>query len=368
MRGKQFLKDELTSGKTRGTAAALSSLQFLLPGKLPAELLAALLSPLQDIASQDASIIQGPGNGLDCAVVDLGSTWLVLKTDPITFTADQIGWYAVQVNANDLATSGAQPRWFLATLLLPQESATPFMVEQIFKQMTDACRDIGALLIGGHTEVTLGLNRPILVGTLVGQVSPGKLISPRGAQTGDRLLLTKGVPIEATAILGRDLSQRLREVLSPDELLQAQQYLYYPGISVLRDAQIALKVGRVHAMHDPTEGGIVTALWELAEASEHSVEINLRNVYVPDLSRRICAALSIDPFASIASGALLLAVHPDDARAICGALNNAGIHCSEIGQVLDGPPVAWEILEDECREPLARPERDEIARLYEKII
>lgn len=347
---------------------AVPSLQSLLPGKLPAELLASLLGSLQKLTSQDARIIQGPGTGLDCAVVDCGETWLVLKTDPITFTADQIGWYVVQVNANDLATSGAQPRWFLATLLLPEQSATPSLVEKIFQQMTDACRDIGALLIGGHTEVTLGLDRPILVGSLVGEVMPGRLISPRNAQIGDRLLLTKGVPIEATSILGREFSNRLGDVLTSTELRSAQEFLYQPGISVLKDAQIAQAAGRVHAMHDPTEGGLYTALWELAEASSHTLEINLEKVYVPELSRRICIALQINPFAAIASGALLLAVHPDDAGAICSALQSAGIQCADIGEVLDGSPNALEILTDGSRQQLSRPERDEVARLSGLII
>ena len=325
-----------------------------------------MLRPLQNKVESNPRIIQGPGVGLDCAVIDLGDTWLVLKSDPITFAADQIGWYAVQVNANDLATTGAMPRWFLATVLLPERTATPYLAEQIFRQISAACEEIGALLIGGHTEVTIGLDRPIVAGTLLGEVEPEKIVSPCGAQPGDRLLLTKGVPIEATSIMGRDFSLPLSGILSADDLQTARDFLYTPGISILKDAQTALAAGRVHAMHDPTEGGLYTALWELAEASGHAVEIDLTQVMLPELSARMCIILGIDPLAAIASGALLLAVQPEDAGVIRAAVEGAGIPCAEIGRVVDGPQAAWSMLRDGSRELLQRPERDDIARLFEK--
>jgi len=338
-------------------------LSHLPVGKLPPDLLARLLAraPLFD-----RRILLGPGVGLDCAVIDLGDRLLVLKSDPITFAADQIGWYAVQVNANDIATSGATPRWMLATLLLPEGRATQATVEQIGEQLFTACREIGVSLVGGHTEVTAGLDRPILIGTMLGEVSRENLVIPRGASTGDRICLTKGVPIEATALLAREFPERLQAVLSKAELHQAQGFLHNPGIGIWRDAQIAVATGQVTAMHDPTEGGLAGALWELAEASQHGLLIDPELVPIPPLSARICQALGIDPLESIASGALLFAASPEHTPAILAALEAAGIPCGEIGEVLEGPPGVWRAGADGL-DVFPRPERDAIARLFENL-
>lgn len=329
-------------------------------GKLPADLLARLL---KRYSVKDPRVLLGPGIGWDCAVIDFGANLLVVKSDPITFATEEIGWYAVQVNANDLATTGAVPRWFMVTLLLPEGKTTPELVETISQQVHHACEEIGVEVVGGHTEITYGLNRPILAGTMLGEVSRETLVTPQGANPGDRVLLTKGVPIEATAILAREFPNRLRDAIGADEIEQAQAFLYNPGISVLREARLALASGRVSAMHDPTEGGLAMALWELAEASGQSLAFDPGAVPVPDLSARICQALELDPLAAIASGALLLTVPETEASHVCRALEKEGIPCAEIGVVAPGPPAVWRVI-DKRRELLPRPERDEIARLF----
>ena len=344
-------------------------------GKLPVELLDKLLSNLK---LQDGRVLLGPGIGLDCAVIDLGKDLLVLKSDPITFASDAIGWYAVQVNANDIATCGATPKWILTTLLLPERQTTPELVLEINQQLQKACQAIGVDIVGGHTEVTYGLDRPILVCTLIGEVSRQDLITPRGAKPGDRLLLTKGVPIEATAILGREFPNRLTgnleekehgytiQGLSPAELEQAKNFLNDPGISILKEAYIARRSGQVNAMHDPTEGGLYSALWELSDACKYSLAVDLSIVPVPNLSQRICRILGLDPLGAIASGALLLAVPLIDANNICMAINAAGIHCVEIGEVLNRSEsnAVWQRQGGNLL-PCPRPERDEIAQLFE---
>jgi hydrogenase expression/formation protein HypE len=333
-------------------------------GKLPSDLLENLLERLPTHGPQ---VVLGPGIGLDCAVIETSGRLLVFKSDPITFASDSIGWYAVQVNANDLATTGALPRWMLVTLLLPSAGA-PALLDQIGEQLQQACAELGLVVIGGHTEVTYGLDRPILVGTMIGEVSREQLVTPRGAQPGDRLLLTKGVPIEATALLSRELSDRLTTPtngLSADELKTAQAFLHQPGLSVLPEAQLALQAGRVHAMHDPTEGGLYTALWELAQACQHTLWMDLSTVPVFPLSARICQILNLDPLGAIASGALLLAVPPNDARNISRAIAQAGIACTEIGIVSDqaGPALVRQGFSPDAG--LApRPVRDEIAKLF----
>jgi hydrogenase expression/formation protein HypE len=330
-------------------------------GKLPPDLLAQFLSKAPIL---DPRVLQGPGVGLDCAILDFGDTFLALKSDPITFATAEIGWYGVQVNANDIATSGARPRWFLVTLLLPEKAATAELAEQISDQIFRACQDIGVAVIGGHTEITYDIDRPIFVGTMIGEVARERLVTSRGARPGDRILLTKGVPIEATAILAREFPDRLRQFLTPAELRHAQGFLHDPGISVLRDALVAVDAGRVTAMHDPTEGGLATALWELAEASQCTLAVDPGAVPVSDLSERICHEFGLDPLAAIASGALLLTAAADDAPGICQALDAESIPCTEIGDVHPGPVAVWQSTPAGQR-PLPRPERDAIATVFE---
>jgi hydrogenase maturation factor len=330
-------------------------------GKIPPELLTRLLAAAP---VRDERLLLGPGVGLDCAVLDLGSTLLVLKSDPITFATDEIGWYAVQVNANDIATTGASPSWFLMTLLLPEDGSTPGLVEGISQQVFEACENMSVSVIGGHTEITYGLDRPILVGTMIGEVDRDHLITPRGARPGDRVLLTKGIPVEAISILAREFPDRLSDQLSTAEISLARNFLYDPGISVLREAQLAVEAGEVTAMHDPTEGGLASALWELGEASEITIIFDPLAVPVPPLAQRICHLFSIDPLSAIASGALLLTAPPTEAGRICMAIESAGITCAEIGWVERGPAMVWRKT-GSSTEKLPRPARDEVARVFD---
>ncbi len=336
----------------------------LLPlGKIPPELLSKIIARAP---RDDPRVLVGPGIGMDCAVIKTSPDLLVIKTDPITFASDSAGWYAVQINANDLATTGATPRWFLLTSLLPGASTTPSLVENLSNQVFAACRELGIAVIGGHTEITHGLDRPILVGTLIGEVPQERLVTPRGAHTGDRLLLTKGIPIEATAILVREFTSKLADQLSGEELQKAQEYLFNPGISIIKDARIAISAapGQVHAMHDPTEGGLSTALWELAEASHCAIAFDPSAVPISPLSKKICTLLSLDPLGAIASGALLMAVPPESVEAIISSEIATGIECSLIGTIEEGEPRVY-TNKGGKQELLFRPERDEIAKLYE---
>jgi hydrogenase expression/formation protein HypE len=333
--------------------------ESMLPlGKLPPDVLARMLAraPLTD-----ERVLLGPGVGLDCAVVEMGDRMLVFKSDPITFASDKIGWYAVQVCANDIATTGAKPRWFMPTVLFPEKGTDVGLVDNISNQVFDACRELDISVIGGHTEITHGLDRPIIMGTLIGEVAKDKLITPRGAQPGDRLLLTKGVPIEATAILAREFPDRLLGELTPSEIDRAAGFLFDPGISVVRDAQIAVAAGRVTGMHDPTEGGLAGALWEMSEACNYALTVDLSAINIPELAGRVCHIFGLDPLATIASGALLLTVNSQDGFFIQRALKREGIDCVDIGSVEKGV-ASVRCLDGEI---VPRPARDEIARVYE---
>ncbi|MBN1309792.1 MAG: AIR synthase family protein [Anaerolineae bacterium] len=328
-------------------------------GKLPPEILAALLSrsPVRD-----PRVIVGPRPGEDAAVLDIGSQYLIAKTDPITFVSDEIGWYVVHVNANDIAAMGGTPAWFLATLLLPKDLTTPELVDTIFEQIGSACTSLDISLVGGHSEITYGLNRPIVVGVMLGLVEKDGLITTAGAQVGDTLIVTKGVPVEATAIIARERGEALQDKFPAEFLTHCAGYLHTPGISVLGDAAIATSAGRVHAMHDPTEGGLATGLWELADASGHRLVVDPSAAILDD-GRKLCEAAGLDPLGAIASGALLIAAHPDDAKEIMAALQAKGISAYAIGHIEAGSSSVVNVREG--NQLLPRPPRDEIARLFE---
>jgi len=334
----------------------------LLPiGKLPHGLLEKII---QKAPTKGARVLLGPGPGLDSAILDFGQTCLVVKTEPITFATDNLGWYAVQIAANDIATTGAKPSWAMFTILLPEGRTTEESVVDITDQLAAACSSLGVVLIGGHTEITHSLDRPIIVTTMLGEINKSLVVTPAGAKSGDILLITKGVPIEATALLAREFPDTLRQHLSAQELSDAQKYLFQPGISVLQDAQVALSAGKVTAMHDPTEGGIATALWEMAQASQKTLLVDPLRIPISPLSAKICSIFNLDPLGSIASGALLMAVEPGSKDSILGALSQAGIEAAEIGAVTTGP--AQVLITGGGRVThLPRFERDEISRVFE---
>ncbi len=329
-------------------------------GKLPQADLLELLSQLP--ADDDPSVIFGPGLGRDAAVIAFGERYLVAKSDPITFATSEIGWYAVNVNANDIACLGATPRWFIATLLLPEGKSDKPLVTHIFSQLKEATREIGVSLIGGHTEITYGLDRPILAGTMLGEVAPDKMIRSDGARPGDALILTKGISVEGTALLAREAASRLSD-LPADVLAGAKAFLHRPGISVVREAAILAASGAAHAMHDPTEGGVATGIYEIAEAAGLGVLINAHALPIYPETRLLCDALQLDPLGVLASGALLAAVDPQAVGTVLTALHQAGITAAHIGTFRATSGVTLRTPDGDC--PLPRFPRDEVARLFE---
>jgi hydrogenase maturation factor len=300
-------------------------------GKLPADHLGKLLAKY---APLDDRVVVGPRVGEDAAVLDMGDRYLVATTDPITFATDELGWYAVHVNANDLAVRGARPRWFLATVLLPEARTSAAQVDALFAELGGACRALGVSLIGGHTEVTAGLPRPIVVGAMLGEVPRERLVTTAGAREGDVLLLTKGVPLEGAAIIARERGEEaMRRGVPGDVVARARRFLREPGISVVPEALLAADTVRVHAMHDPTEGGLATACRELAQAGDVGCQVDEARVPVLPEGRALCAAFGLDPLGAIASGALLLAVDPADAARVIEACAGARIACAAIGRV-----------------------------------
>jgi hydrogenase expression/formation protein HypE len=336
---------------------------FLPAGKLPPDL---LQSVLDSHAAHDPRVVVGARVGEDAAVLDLGDRYLVAAADPITFATDDLGWYAVAVNANDLVVRGATPRWFLATLLLPAGATDEATVRRLFAQLAEACAACAVALVGGHTEVTPGIDRPLIAGTMLGEVAKDRLVTTAGARVGDAVVLTKGVPLEGAAIIAREKEGALLARGVPESVIRtARGFLRAPGISVRREAEIACAVARVHAMHDPTEGGIATALHELAAAAGVGLRIAHEHIIVLPEGRALCAAFGLDPLGTIASGALLLTLPADEAGRALDALARAAITARVIGEVVDAAQGVT-LVAGRRHWPLPTFARDEIARLFEE--
>jgi hydrogenase maturation factor len=331
-------------------------------GKIPNADLARLLAR---ISSTDPGIIVGAGVGLDAAVLDLGARYLVAKTDPITYATDQVGWYAVHVNANDVACMGGTPRWFLATLLMPESQAGEELATTVFEQITEACDALDVSLVGGHTEITFGIDRPIVIGCMLGEVEPDRLVTPAGIEVGDVVILAGGVPIEATAIIALEKADELEGEFEGEFLSRCANFLVEPGISVVAAAQAAQASGEVHAMHDPTEGGLSTGLWELAQASRTALVVQESAIHVVPEGRILCEHYGLNPLSCIASGALLLVVSPESARQIVSALNHRGISAAAIGEVTRQGEASVTLVSEAGSRPLDAPDRDEITKLFE---
>ena len=314
----------------------------------------------------DPRVVVGPKIGEDAAAIDLGKGtdhYWVVTSDPITFTTEEIGYYGVVVNLNDIATMGAIPKWFLATLLFPEKSDFR-AIEKVFRQIHNACHRFRISFIGGHTEITPGIKKMILSGHMIGEVRKEKLVKTSGTRAGDLLLLAKGVCIEGTSIMAREKeAELLKRRISRSLIRKAKRFIFNPGIDVLRPARIACEVASIHSMHDPTEGGLINGLIEMAWASEKEIEVDLENVFVYRESRILCQELGLNPLGVIASGALLLAISPSDFSPIQKAFRKNSIPLKIIGQVKRGPARVLKI-DRKGREELKPLPRDEILKIY----
>jgi hydrogenase expression/formation protein HypE len=332
-------------------------------GKLRAATLQAVFDKLP---LRDPRVVVGPRVGEDAAVIDMGDRYLVATSDPITFATDDLARYALAVNANDIAVRGARPRWFLATLLLPHGSTTEATATALLAQLAEACDELDIALVGGHTEVTHGLTRPLVAGTMLGEVAKDKLVTTGGAKVGDAVVMTKGVPVEGAAIIAREKEAQARERGVPAAVIRrAKGFLRVPGISVLPEAEIACELASVHAMHDPTEGGIATALVEMADAAGVGMRIDATRIMVVPEGKILCEAFGLDPLGTIASGALLMTLDPAEAGIVIHALARESIDCHFIGSV-----VAREhgvtLVDGTRQRPMPVFAQDEITRLFKE--
>ena len=299
----------------------------LLPGKIPIDILKDVI--FKNIGAKREEVILGPSAGIDGAIISLGDKSLVISMDPITGAIEQIGWLSVNVNANDVATFGVEPAYLLSCILLP-ENADRQVVEIISVQLDKAAKDLEIAIVGGHCEVTPGLTNPIVIGCIMGITEKGNYVTAGGAKSGDKIILTKSAGIEGTAILASDREQQLKKVMRVPMLQNAKNF--YNQISVVKDAITAYKTGGVHAMHDPTEGGVAGGIHEMADASNLGVKIFEEKILVKPETAKICEFFKIEPLQLVSSGALLISAKPESANRIIGKLAKQQIHAAIIGE------------------------------------
>lgn len=330
--------------------AALRVICYGLPlpsGKLPADLLARSLA---GVDTGDTAVLIGARVGEDAAAIDVsGDEVLVLASDPITLAADSMARYTVLVNANDVAASGAVPRWLLSTLLFPPGSSGSEVLAMM-RDIREACAASGVALCGGHTEISDAVSRPLVVGTMAGVAAARDLVDKRRMCEGDRILLTKGVAVEGTGLIAREFRATLLGKGSTEgEIAEAAGFL--DRIGILEEAAIARTFSGVTCLHDVTEGGLATAVREVGAAGGRRLRLHLDRIPIYPQTTRICTALGLDPLGLIGSGSLLITCSPVDAGALVEAIAAANIEVADIGEVgeegqgieafRDGIPGEW---------------------------
>jgi len=291
-------------------------------GKLDPDLLARVLSRT---GARDDSVLMGPKYGEDAAAMRVGDQLLVVSSDPLSLAKERLGTLAVHVACNDVAASGAEPRWLTNVLFLPNDDEET--VDELTSQMDAAARESGVAIVGGHSEYTPALERPMVSMTAMGLAD--EFVPTGGAEPGDRVVLTKGAGIEGTAVLATDFRDDLADRLPAELLARAEKF--FGDISVLPESRVVRESAT--AMHDPTEGGLLTGMVELATASGVLLDVDRSAVPVRDETTSICEAMGVDPLRIFGSGALLATVPESEVGGLLDGLDEAGIRASEIGTV-----------------------------------
>lgn len=321
-------------------------------GKLNWDILQRLIK--KNSGAERAEVLKSGSIGEDCAVLKMNDGLIVMSTDPVTAATSGLGNIALHININDIATTGAEPLGVLVTILAPKGSSFTD-IETVMKDISREARLMNVQVMGGHTEVTDAVNRMVVSLTAVGVVSEDELITTSGAKVGDSIIVTKSLCLEGTSIIAKDFPDRSREVLSEEELREAENYAL--ELSVLKEGML-LK-GLASSMHDITEGGVLGALWEMAQASGTGFVVSEDLMPVRRVTKKLCESFGLDPLRLISSGSMLIAVK--DADEAVRRLEGAKIAATVIGKVTEGRGIL--LAEEEIE--VIPPARDEIYRLYE---
>ena len=313
---------------------------------------------------KDSKVVVGSQIGEDAAVIDMGDKYLVAKTDPITFVTDEIGYYAVNINVNDVVCTGATPKWFQSTILLPAGLTDENLVEYIFKNIHDTCKSLGIEIIGGHTEITAGLDRPIVIGSLLGEVEKEKLVLSSGANANDSIILTKGIFIEGTSIIAREKEDILKQKGYNNEFIEkCKNYLYNPGISIYNEALLSNDNFLLTSMHDLTEGGLFCGLAEIAIASNLGLLINKAKINVLPEPLELSKVFKINPYSTISSGSLLISINDEFTEDLINLLRKNGINSIVIGNFITEKGEYLILDENHKKSQMIYTEVDEITKI-----
>lgn len=330
-------------------------------GKLQPALLKQIV--LSRLGIDDPRVLLGPHVGEDASIIDFGQKALVVHSDPITGAVENLGWLAVNVCANDIATRGVRPLWLLIVILLP-ENTTSAQLKSLTTQIDEAAKKLGAAVVGGHSEITPSIKRPVVITTAIGETHKGKFLRTSGAKAGDHIIVTKGAAIEGTAILASELTKQLQGKIKAKTLERAKQFIKMT--SVVEDALTAVEAGEVHAMHDATEGGIAGGLQEIAWASSIGLVAYEEKILISKETEAICKALDIDPLRTISSGALIISAEPKSAGKIVASLEEKGIRSSIIGKATSKKDGAYILRKDGTRLDLSKPVKEELWKAFER--
>ena len=301
-------------------------------GKIPPRIMEKLVYTKLGVV--DPSVLVGPAIGEDAAIIDLGDgRVLIVHNDAITGASEFLGWLAVHIVSNDIAVRGARPRWFLMSLFLPEIMSEDFL-ERIMSQVDKAAKELGIMVIGGHTEATSNLDRPIVGTTAIGIAEKDKAVTTSGAKTGDYVIMTKVAAIEGTAILCTDFADILRS-RGIDEKTLEKGSKFLTRVSVMKEALALAERGLVTSMHDPTEGGILGGVAEIAYASQKTIEFWADKVPIARETKLVTEALGVNPLKLISSGALVATISPNNVNEALKTLQMLGIESAVIGKVCD---------------------------------
>eukprot|EP01124_Arcella_intermedia_P016051 TRINITY_DN22583_c0_g1_i1.p1 TRINITY_DN22583_c0_g1~~TRINITY_DN22583_c0_g1_i1.p1 ORF type:complete len:339 (-),score=48.55 TRINITY_DN22583_c0_g1_i1:121-1137(-) len=331
-------------------------------GKVPPEMLEKLVFP--NCGARLPSVLVGPSLGVDGALVRPSTACITVSSDPITGSIQDIGRLVVHVNANDVAAMGGRPLWLVLTLILPIGSDEG-QLEFIMKQVHQVCLELNISVIGGHTEISSAVNQIVAVGTMIGEVL--KPISAAGAKPGDHLILSKSAAIEGTAILLNEKKDLLIEqkVFTKGEI-ESLLPLLQKKISVVKEANVAISIDGVCAMHDATEGGIANAIHEMADASKLGFTLRAQDIPILPQTLLLARHFSLDPLHLISSGSLLIAVRAEAAGALLGQLRGAGIEAADVGSFTADPSERLLLDAQGLPGPLPRPVQDALWEVLKK--
>jgi hydrogenase expression/formation protein HypE len=313
------------------------------------------------VHSDDPDVILGAVFGEDVALTRVGGDILVSHLDPIVGAIANIGWLAVHVACNDIATSGIPPRWILPLVLVPQVEDED-LLERIMRDASRAAKEIGVSTIGGHTGYSANLVRPLVAVTALGTASGREPLRTRGACVGDHLLVTKGIALEGTAILAQDFADAAGRLgLSESDLIEARSLM--KEISVVPEA-LAVAVHGATAMHDVTRGGLLETLVELASLSEVSIEVDASILPIPPVAARFAQAFQFDPLWMISSGTLVATIPPGRVAEVGRVLKEAGTRFVFVGRIAGGTGVHVHQNGEVIHYNDIRCEVDELARMW----